>query len=234
MRSIPGQPPALEAVPPSSIESMPFTSESWDVRSSSTQNLSSNIVAQSSSHKSVRVSNAVPPLDLSGLRSIITTQQIQPFRKTKFDQIPWPPRIPRAPRLLVQPSPAGPTPTIGASRGSESERHLKSSSLAPASVSSWSARKPTLANFSDGQDSARSKVALVVAQGMEVQNAGSMPIICSTVRSLGSRDHVCSAMPSVPSASLAPKFKTTSLFAIEVTRLHFLEFMLCIINFEFI
>lgn len=232
MRSSPGQPPALEAVPPPLIESIPPTSESWDGRSSGTHDLFSNSVAQSSSHKAVRVSNAVPPLDLSGLRSIMTTQQIQPFRKTNFDQIPWPPRIPRAPRLLVQPSPAGPTPTIGASRGSESERHAKSNSLAPASVSSWSARKSTLANFSDGQDSARSKVALVVAQGMEVQNAGSIPTICS--RSLGSRDDLCSAVPSVPSAGVAPRFKTTSLFAIEVTCLHFLELLWCIIYFEFI
>ncbi len=111
----------------------------------------------------IRVAAAVPPLDLSKLQSIITMHQLHASAKNPRYQIPWPPRVPHAPNLLQRPSPAGPTPAIGASRGSESERPVR-----PKALDSASGVDSSLAPY-NLEVGARPKVALVVLQGMEVQ-----------------------------------------------------------------
>jgi hypothetical protein len=147
--------------------------------------------------------------------------------------------------MALRPSPAGPTPLIGASRGSESERCTKSDSR-----SLWSARRPAHRHFSAGQDAVKSKVALVVAQGMDLHNADLTPPVSST--SLHAKYlHDCGAELAAPSPSSVSKIcqqhsehppnfleqnadvskKTaSSLFVIEVTTLHLLELSL---NFAF-
>lgn len=192
LRSHPGQPPALEAVPSQYIDSISLASGFRNIVNLSSNNHSSNGAADSFKRR------AVPPLDLSGLQSLIIMQPIQSSRKTSHGQIPWPPRIPCAPRSLAQPSPAGPTPVIGASRGSESERCTKSSHL---DSGSGSTRRPKTRNSSSAeQDYAKPKLALVVAQGIEVQNSDAAPTMSS--RSICAKDHVVSGN-SVPAAPLA-------------------------------
>ncbi len=224
MRSKPGQPPALEAVPPPSLESSPVLKSLGDICSKSSKECSSNGFVESSIHRSVHITNSVPPLDLSGLQSLITMQQIHPSKKSKCHQIPWPPRIPGAPQQALQPSPAGPTPAIGASRGCESERCAKS--IASASIplrSSLSARRPSPLYSSAGHREARPKVALVVVQGIENRNVDSMASIPSrhirakTLRP-GSVELTASSAESVQviqQAFHATNY-TTSLLAIEV------------------
>jgi hypothetical protein len=230
LRSYHGQPPALEAVNHSlSLESTSFASGFGNLISGISNDHSPNDATQNSKRR-------VPPLDLSG---VISLQKIEPSRKNKPGQIPWPPRVPCAPRSILQPSPAGPTPVIGASRGSESERCSKTRHVDSAS---GSARRPKTRNSSAEQDSARSplKVALVVAQGLQGQNPDAMPIMSS--RSMCAKENnvsynsVLTAPSTAASASEnthqkhsnhpqtfhpAPgaNRKITSLYVIEVSRL---------------
>jgi hypothetical protein len=233
LRSYHGQPPALEAVNHSlSLESTSFASGFGNPISGISNDHSPNDATQKSNRR-------VPPLDLSGLQSLISLQKIQPSRKNKPGEIPWPPRVPCAPRSIAQPSPAGPTPVIGASRGSESERCSKISYVDSAL---GSARRPKTRNSSAEQDSARPprKVALVVAQGLQGQNADAMPTMSSRSMCTKENNVINNSVLTAPSTAAsvseyalqkhpnhpqtshpAPgaNRKITSLYVIEVSRL---------------
>jgi hypothetical protein len=195
-----------------------------DICRNSSKECSSNGFVESSIHRSVHVTNSVPPIDLSELQSLITMQQIHPSKKSKCHQIPWPPRILGAPQQALQSSPAGPTPAIGASRGCESERCAKSITSASIPLrSSLSARRPSPLYSSVRHCEARPKVALVVVQGIENRNVDSVASIPSRhirAKTLGPGI----VEPTAPSAEsvqvILPAFHatnyTTSLLAIEV------------------
>jgi hypothetical protein len=182
-RSSPGRPPTLEAVPPSTLQLISPIWRGFDSGGSSDN--SPNGTIASVGHSGIRNAAAVPHLDLSKLQSIMFTQQLQASPKNGRDQILWPPRVPHAPSLIQRPLPAGPTPAVGASRGSESDRRGK-----PKALVSTASEADTLTahNWEDG---ARPKVALVVVQGMEVQNTA----FGTNVVSLGGRDNLVDCAP---------------------------------------
>jgi len=247
-RLSPGRPPTLEAVPPSTLQLISPIWRGFDSGGSSDN--SPNGTIASVGHSGIRNAAAVPHLDLSKLQSIMSTQQLQASPKNGRDQILWPPRVPHAPSLIQRPLPAGPTPAVGASRGSESDRRGKPKALV--STASEEADILTAHNWEDG---ARPKVALVVVQGMEVQ----ITAFGTNVESLGGRDKLVDCAPiatpvdvtfteeytpqhlhhtkSSHRANSAPK-STDFLFAIEVHNcnikicicLHFLDTSLILLT----